>query len=64
MTVSKIERTNLPSGVDDFLRLLVERGASDLHLKPTRRPLLRIDGRLVPLGEEPLPRGEIGRMLN
>ena len=63
MTVSKIERTNLPSGVDDFLRLMVERGASDLHLKPTRRPLLRIDGYLVPLGDEPLPRGEIGRML-
>ena len=63
MTVSKIERTNQPSRVDDFLRLMVERGVSDLHLKPTRRPLLRIDGRLVPLGEEPLPRGEIGRML-
>src|SRR5207249_11933449 len=33
----------------DKLRIRsVERGASDLHLKPTSPPVLRIDGRLVP----------------
>ncbi len=38
----------------DFDKLLitgVERGASDLHLKPNAPPILRIHGRLVPQGD-------------
>jgi twitching motility protein PilT len=33
---------------------MTQQGASDLHLKPTRPPLLRLNGRLVPLQSEPL----------
>ncbi len=34
--------------IDELLRLTVERGASDLHLKVGNVPFLRIDGDLVP----------------
>ncbi len=63
MSVSELKHVEIPSTIDGLLRLMAERGASDLHLKPTRQPLLRIDGRLVPLGTEVLQRGEIGKML-
>ena len=52
MSVSELKHVEIPSTIDGLLRLMAERGASDLHLKPTRQPLLRIDGRLVPLGTE------------
>ena len=35
--------------IDDLLRVVVERNASDLHLKAGSPPVLRIDGELVPL---------------
>jgi twitching motility protein PilT len=41
----------LDSGVlsiDDLLHLMVERGASDLHLKTGSAPMIRIDGELTP----------------
>jgi len=34
--------------IEDLLRIMVERDASDLHLKAGSPPVLRIDGRLVP----------------
>jgi len=37
--------------IDDLLRISVERGASDLHLKVGNHPVLRIDGHLHPLVE-------------
>jgi twitching motility protein PilT len=37
--------------VDDLLKIAVERGASDLHLKVGNHPVLRIDGQLHPLVE-------------
>ncbi len=40
--------------IDDLLRQMRELGASDLHLKPTRPPLVRVTGRLVPMGDEVL----------
>jgi twitching motility protein PilT len=40
--------------MDALLRLVVERRASDLHLKAGTRPMLRIDGRLVAADEERL----------
>lgn len=39
--------------IDELLKLLVEKGASDLHLKVTSRPVLRIDGVLMPQAELP-----------
>ena len=40
--------------LDELLRIMTKQGASDLHLKPTRPPLMRINGRLVPIQAEPL----------
>jgi Tfp pilus assembly pilus retraction ATPase PilT len=37
--------------MDDLLRIVVERGASDLHLKVGSPPVLRINGKLVRYGE-------------
>ena len=46
-----------------LLKLMTDKGASDLHLKPTRPPLLRISGRLMPLEVDPLTPEQIGAML-
>jgi twitching motility protein PilT len=43
---------------------MTDRGASDLHLKPTRPPLLRISGRLIPLDTEPLKPDQLKEMLH
>ncbi|MDH7482573.1 MAG: type IV pilus twitching motility protein PilT [Armatimonadota bacterium] len=40
--------------IDDLLRLVVERGASDLHLAVGVPPILRIDGQLMPTNYEKL----------
>ncbi|HOW27139.1 MAG TPA: type IV pilus twitching motility protein PilT [Elusimicrobiota bacterium] len=37
-----------PNSIEDFLRTLVEKGASDLHLKVDRPPCMRLRGDLVP----------------
>jgi twitching motility protein PilT len=42
---------------------MTDKGASDLHLKPTRPPLLRISGRLIPLEAEPLKPDQLKEML-
>jgi twitching motility protein PilT len=49
--------------LDTLLKLMTSRGASDLHLKPTRPPLLRINGRLLPVESEPLRPVDIETML-
>ena len=41
----------MAQGIDDLLRLAVEKKASDLHLKVGNNPYVRIDGILVPLGD-------------
>lgn len=38
--------------IDDLLKLMVQKKASDLHLKVGMPPILRIDGKLVPLEME------------
>ncbi len=38
--------------INDLLKIATERGASDLHLKVGSHPVLRIDGRLVPLTDQ------------
>jgi len=39
--------------VDELLKLMADKGASDLHLKVPSRPMLRIEGVLIP--QEDLP---------
>jgi twitching motility protein PilT len=43
---------------------MTKKGASDLHLKPMRPPLLRIQGRLIPIKANPLQPDEVERMLS
>ena len=40
--------------IDDLLRFMVEQQASDLHLKPMRPPLIRLNGKLLPLKADPI----------
>ncbi len=40
--------------LNDLLTLMTNQGASDLHLKPARPPLLRINGQLLPLRTDPM----------
>jgi twitching motility protein PilT len=43
--------------LDTLLRVMIAKGASDLHLKPGGFPHLRINGELVPMGEH----GRLGK---
>ena len=47
----------------ELLMFMTKKGASDLHLKPMRPPLLRIQGRLIPVKAPPLPPDEVEAML-
>src|SRR5450759_1342339 len=47
----------------ELLKFVTKKEASDLHLKPGRPPLLRINGRLVPLKTDPLQPKEIEEMV-
>ena len=47
----------IPMNLDTLLRTMVAKGASDLHLKVNCFPHLRINGELVPLGDQ----GKLGK---
>lgn len=52
MTIEKTiqdQRAYSTSMLNNFLKELVSRKASDLHLKVMRPPMIRLDGRLIPL---------------
>ena len=49
--------------LDDLLKFMTKKGASDLHLKPMRPPLLRIRGNLTPIKSVPLKPKEVEEML-
>ncbi len=51
-----------PLGLDDLLKFMTKKGASDLHLKPMRPPLLRIGGKLMPIKSVPLKPQDIENM--
>ncbi len=52
-----------PMELNDLLAFVSEQQASDLHLKPMRPPLLRVQGKLVPIKAEPLRPADLERML-
>src|SRR5690606_6662862 len=54
----------MTASLDSLLRLMTEKGASDLHLKPTRPPLVRVTGRLFPLEAAVLKPEEIHALLD
>jgi twitching motility protein PilT len=47
----------------ELLMFMTKKGASDLHIKPMRPPLLRIAGRLIPIKAAPLKPPEVEDML-
>ncbi|MEM9293688.1 MAG: PilT/PilU family type 4a pilus ATPase [Acidobacteriota bacterium] len=49
--------------LDSLLKFMTKKGASDLHLKPTRPPLLRVDGKIVPVDLEPFRPDALREML-
>ena len=50
--------------IDDLLRFMVQQQASDLHLKPMRPPLIRLNGKLLPIKTEPLKPEIIPQLLD
>jgi twitching motility protein PilT len=61
---ARADRTLKPEGNDirRLLALMVEKGASDLHLKAGSPPGLRVDGALRPLGHVPLSGEDTARL--
>jgi twitching motility protein PilT len=49
--------------LDELLRFMTKKGASDLHLKPTRPPLVRLQGKLIPIKAAALTPQEIEHMV-
>jgi twitching motility protein PilT len=47
----------------ELLMFMTKKDASDLHLKPMRPPLLRIQGRLIPIKAKPIKPKEVEEML-
>ena len=52
------EHTVAPLSIQSFLELVVQRGATDLHVSAESPPLMRIDGELVALPFPPLSANE------
>ncbi len=50
--------------LDTLLRSMTDKGASDLHLKPTRPPLIRVSGRLFAIEDEAVKPEDIRAMLD
>ncbi len=52
-TTETNKRVKIKMDIDELLKLMVDKGASDLHLTIPSPPILRIDGSLVPLADMP-----------
>ena len=52
-----------PLSLDDLLRFMTKKGASDLHLKPGRPPLLRLQGKLMPIKSPSLKPDDVEKMV-
>jgi twitching motility protein PilT len=49
--------------LNDLLIYMSKQNASDLHLKPMRPPLVRVQGKLIPIKTDPLKPADLERML-
>src|SRR5436853_7047830 len=49
--------------LNDLLIYMAKQQASDLHLKPMRPPLVRVQGKLVPVKTDPLKPADLERLL-
>src|SRR6266550_2295488 len=61
MTVPAAQ-TTAPT-LNDLLVFMSKKHASDLHLKPMRPPLVRVQGKLIPIGTEALKPADLEKML-
>ena len=52
---------NIKQELEELLGLVIERGASDLHISVGRRPTLRIDGALVQIESKDIVTGEFAK---
>jgi twitching motility protein PilT len=53
----------LAFSLNDLLVFMAQQKASDLHLKPMRPPLIRVNGKLIPVRSEPLKPADLERLL-
>ncbi|HEV2065173.1 MAG TPA: ATPase, T2SS/T4P/T4SS family, partial [Thermoanaerobaculia bacterium] len=49
--------------LNELLRFMAKKEASDLHLKPMRPPLLRVKGKLIPLNTKAMQPADLEKML-
>ncbi len=49
--------------MNELLQIVVEENASDLHITVGKPPVIRLDGRLIPLDEEPLKADDTERLM-
>lgn len=63
-TVHEIpKKSELNAELDDILALLIQHKASDLHLKVGAPPVVRIEGELIPVGEQSLTPRDTQRLI-
>lgn len=55
--------SSLNFGLNDLLRTVIKNRASDLHIKPFAPPTVRLEGRLVPIGDRPLSEEECNHLV-
>ena len=63
MTAVPTEQQAPAFSLNDLLIYMAKQQASDLHLKPMRPPLVRVQGKLLPIKTEPLKPADLERML-
>ncbi|HEX7808959.1 MAG TPA: PilT/PilU family type 4a pilus ATPase, partial [Thermoanaerobaculia bacterium] len=65
MTVTpEPQQQSAPSfSLNDLLIYMAKQQASDLHLKPMRPPLVRVQGKLIPIKTDPLKPADLERLL-
>ncbi|MGE0489281.1 MAG: PilT/PilU family type 4a pilus ATPase [Vulcanimicrobiota bacterium] len=61
--VSEEDETQLGFELDDLLQVMTKHGASDLHLKVGQPPTVRLEGELIPVGNQPLSRADCRRLV-
>ncbi len=64
MTVTPEPQQQAPAfTLNDLLIYMSKQQASDLHLKPMRPPLVRVQGKLIPIKTDPLKPADLEKML-
>ena len=64
MTAAPPEQQQAPAfSLNDLLIYMAKQQASELHLKPMRPPLVRVQGKLIAVKTDPLKPADLERML-